>query len=78
MVVAVATDWMPLPLSCYWLQIVQSGREDGDHHKQLLVTVEVSSFDLDTHSTATRIVVVTAEDKIDLGCHRYSCYKRYE
>ena len=40
--------------------------------------VEVSSFDLDTHSTATRIVVVTAEDKIDLGCHRYSCYKRYE
>ena len=56
----------------------QSGREDGDHHKQLLVTVEVSSFDLDTHSTATRIVVVTAEDKIDLGCHRYSCYKRYE
>ena len=42
------------------------------------VCVEVSSFDLDTHSTATRIVVVTAEDKIDLGCHRYSCYKRYE
>ena len=22
----------------------QSGREDGDHHKQLLVTVEVSRF----------------------------------
>ena len=22
----------------------QSGREDGDHHKQLLVTVEVSSL----------------------------------
>ena len=38
----------------------QSGREDGDHHKQLLVTVEVSFFDLDSHGTTTRIVVVNS------------------
>ncbi len=39
----------------------RGGRIDGEHHKQLLVTVEVSPFlMLGSHGTATRIVMVNS------------------